>query len=141
MSPLNLLAILTGITGVAYGREISGRQRSSTALRELARDWGMNFGRGDSFRLTPRIARQFPVPGAANLQVINVIYGTRKNHYHYVFTAEYTVGVIRGKRRACRVASFIEPRDRGHAGAILLAPARLPILDQYKALAPVQAAS
>jgi hypothetical protein len=139
MTPLGLLAAVLGVTAVSYTVQVRLRRRSGRGLRRLAAEWGMNFSRTDLLRLTAKVARHFPVPGAANLRVSNVIYGTDKDRHHYVFTAEYTAGVIRAKRRLARAGAFSEPRDREHGAppaAVLLAPAGLPLLEQYRRLGP-----
>jgi hypothetical protein len=102
----------------------------------------MNLGRTDTLRLTPKVARAFPVPGAARVRVYNVIYGrdaADPDRYRYVFTAEYTAGVVRGKRRFVRVGTWSEPRDRDRSdppGQVVLAPPELPLMEQYRWLAP-----
>ena len=64
----------------------------------------------------------------------NVLYRTEANRLRYVFTAEYTVGVVRAARLT-RVAAFTEPRDRGPSDApVVLARGGLPPLEQYRSL-------
>ncbi len=69
----------------------------------------MHFAAGDRLRLARRIVSQFPVPGAANIGVRDLLFRTGDNQHHYVFTVDYTVGVIRGKIGKSRVAGFTEP--------------------------------
>ena len=150
MSPFQMLALACGITAAAYAVELIARRRWRRSLRRLASEWHMNFGRADTLRLTEKVARHFPVPGAARLHLTNVIYGADKSdpdRYRYVFTAEFTLGVVRTKRRLVRVGSFAEPkaRDRAagrahHATApVVLAPGNLSLLQQYRHLAPAGA--
>ena len=113
MSPHEMLVLVAGLTAAAYAVELIGRRRWRRALRRLAAEWKMNFGRTDTLRLTDKVARHFPVPGAARLRVTNVIYGADKadaDRYRYVFTAEFTAGVVRTKRRFVRVGTFAEPK-------------------------------
>ena|SRR5687767_5369266 len=151
MAPFEMLSLAGGLTAAAYAAELIARRRWRRALRRLAVEWKMNFGRADTLRLTEKVARHFPIPGAARLYITNVIYGADRSdpdRYRYVFTAEFTVGVVRTKRRLLRVASFTEPkaRDRAshraaHAPApVTLAPGNLRLLEQCRHLAPAAAA-
>jgi hypothetical protein len=97
----------------------------------------MNYSPRDQLKLGSRIASQFPVPGAANLRVTDLIYGTERARHRYVFTAEFTVGVVHRKRRIVRAAAFVEAREASEdAGELTLAPADLPLAEQYRRLAP-----
>ena len=151
MSPFEMLSLAVGVTAAAYAIELLARRRWRRSLRRLAADWNMNFGRADTLRLTEKVARYFPIPGAARLHVTNVIYGADKadpDRYRYIFTAEFTVGVVRTKRRLLRVGSFTEPKARERAGhraahapaPVTLAPGNLSLLEQYRHLAPADAA-
>lgn len=102
----------------------------------------MNYTPSDQFRLTPRVARNFPVPGASRVRVVDLIYGIDCDLYRYVFTAEYTAGIVTRKHRVRRAGSFSEPRERGGdapESAVTLAPAHLPLLEQYHRLTPPRA--
>ena len=147
MSPFEMLSLAGGITAAAYAMELIARRRWRRSLKRLAADWNMNYGRADTLRLTERVARHFPIPGTARLHVTNVIYGADKadpDRYRYIFTAEFTVGVVRTKRRLVRVGSFAEPKARDRAShrpahgpaPVVLAPGNLSLLDQYRHLAP-----
>lgn len=139
MSPSVILAAVAGVTGMAYALERVRRRRSGAAIRALAAEWRMNFGQHDTLRITPRVAGHFPIPGAANLRVFDVIYGTDRDRYRYIFTAEYTAGVVNARRRLARVGAFSEPRDRERGQPptpVVLAPANLPRIEQYRSLAP-----
>lgn len=143
MNPALLLAILLGTTLVALLLSAGRRRRQRDAVRRLAGEWRLNFGGADTLQLTPRVARHFPVPGAAALRVCNVIYGIDGDAYRYVFTAEYTAGVTGGKRRLARVAAFEEPRDRRRGGEIsmTLADESLDLIEQYRSLRAVGSGS
>ncbi len=72
----------------------------------------MHFSPRDQFDLAARVAERFPVPGAAELRVSDLIYGSDGTMYRYLFSAEYTTGVIYAKHRHLRVATFSEPKER-----------------------------
>jgi hypothetical protein len=139
MNPAELLTLAIAITLGASIVESILRRRSSEALRHLAADWRMNFSLTDRLNLTGKVARHFPIPGAANLRVTNVIYGTATDRYRYIFTAEYTIGVVRGKRRLTQAGSFSEPRGREEGSAaemVVLATPNQPLVQQYRGLGP-----
>jgi hypothetical protein len=145
MTPLGLLVALIAVTAAAvYGDALRRRRRGRT-VRRLAAEWRMNYTPTDSLQVTPKIARHFPVPGAANLQVRDLIYGIEQDRYRYVFTAEFTAGVVRTKTRRLRVGTFSEPRNRtlrhAHEDAtrVELAPEGGTLEEQYTALAPAAA--
>ena len=142
MNPSELLGLAIVITGGAYVVDSITRRRSADALRRLAGEWRMNFSLTDRLNLTGKVARHFPIPGAANLRVTNVIYGTARERYHYIFTAEYTIGVVRAKRRLTQAGSFSEPRGREDGPGIetvVLAPPGKSLVEQYRSLGPRQA--
>src|SRR5688500_15904276 len=112
MDPAKVFSFTVGSTAVAVLVEfISDRLRRRT-LRRLAGEWAMTYSHSDTLRLAPKVARQFPIPGAANLRVSDVIYGIEHDRYRYVFRAQFTTGTVRTRRRLTRVATFAEPRDR-----------------------------
>jgi hypothetical protein len=142
MSPLILLICVIVLTIAAVAADSYRRGQTHCALRELARQRHMHFSRYDQLRLTTRVAVHLPIPGAAYVRVIDLIYGSEGGRHRYVFTAEYTAGVIRSKKRIRRAATFTEPRDRSDAKEpchIQLAGADLSLIDQYKALLPENA--
>ena len=100
--------------------------------------WGMHYNAGDQLRLATKVLPRLPVPGAANVRVMDLMYGSDRDRYRYVFSVEYTVGVVGPKRRVIRVASLSEPRERGNPGmvSLTLAPEDGSLLDQYRSLAP-----
>ena len=142
-----LLAGLGALTGAAALAAGVARRRRRRALRQLALEWGMTYSAHDRLRVTPKVVAGLTVPGAADVCVFDLIYGSDgQQAYRYVFTAEYTVGVVRGKHRRTRVGTFREPRCANDdaatqaaeppAPAVLLAPEDLPLIDQYRRLAP-----
>lgn len=139
MTPFELLGLTIGISAGAALLDALSRRKRRRMLTLLAQRWGMNYHPFDQLRLTPKVAHHFPVPGAANLKVTDVIYGMDKELYRYVFTAEFTTGVVHTKHRRVRVASFVEPRERGRLPAddsVTLAPKGKALLEQYSHLAP-----
>jgi hypothetical protein len=138
-TPATTLIFLTGASVAATVIDSYSRRQRRVELRALARRWQMHYSERDQLRLAPRVAEQFPIAGIANLQISDIIYGRQNDLYRYVFTAQFTTGIIRTKGRPIRVASFVEPRDTRHprcVGPIELAPADKPILEQYQSLAP-----
>ena len=141
MAPGEVFSFTVFATAAALAVQYASARRTRRRLRGLAGQWGMTYSQADSLRLTPKVAARFPVPGAANLRVTDVIYGIEHDRYRYVFRTEYTAGTVSAKRRQVRVATFSEPRDRqqrtrGSAASVVLAPAKGPLLDQYRHLAP-----
>jgi hypothetical protein len=100
----------------------------------------MNYHPADQLRIVGKVLSRLPVAGAANVRVMDLIYGSDPEQYRYVFSVEYTLGVTGLKRRAVRVASLTEPRGRAAAdvGALTLtlAPSEGRLIDQYCSFAP-----
>ena len=151
MAPGVLLLALLGLTAVAVALDVAAHRRRTRALRVLASQWRMNYHPADQLRVTPKVLPRFPVPGAANVRVMDLIYGSDRERYRYVFTVEFTVGLVGPRRRVVRVASLSEPRERGRGGGgdgrggsggggggvtLNLAPAEGSLLDQYRYLTP-----
>jgi hypothetical protein len=137
MSPLVLLALLVATTLVAVLVDRGRRRAVAKALRRLAVTHKMHYSPGDPLRVTPRVAAAVPVPGAAAVRVIDLMYRTDAAGHHYVFTAEYTVGVVTTKRRVRRAAAFDEPRGAtGAATGVRLAAEDLALIEQYESLLP-----
>ncbi|MDB5319724.1 MAG: hypothetical protein JWN40_1355 [Phycisphaerales bacterium] len=101
----------------------------------MAKTWQMRFTAEDRFQLTPRIAAHFPIPGAADVVVRDLVYGQEEaGRYRYFFTIEYTLGVLRTKRRRVAVGMLLEtgrPETNPFSG-VTLAPAELSIAEQYE---------
>ena len=139
MPPLEFLIFLIAITAGAAAVEAGRRYRHMRALRRLAAERGMHFSSTDRFRLAPRVAQRLPVPGAAAVRVLDLLYGVERDNYRYVFAAEYTTGVLRSKTGVRRVATFAEPRDpagnrTSDIGDLVFAPEGLSLVEQYKHL-------
>lgn len=135
MPPSYLLCGLLLLTAAAVVANRYLQRRKRAAYRQLAIQRHMHYSPYDPLRLTPRVAAQIPVPGAAAVRVIDLLYRTDEQFHHYVFTAEYTVGVAGPKHRLRRAAAFSESKSAaGAACAIRMAPADLPLIEQYKVL-------
>jgi hypothetical protein len=136
--PGSLLLALCALTVAAALLDVFVHRRRSRALRALATQWRMNYHTSDQLRVTPKVLSKFPIPGAANVRVMDLIYGSDRDRYRYVFSVEYTLGLTGLKRRVVRVARLTEPRDRADAGALslTLAPPEGHLLDQYRSFAP-----
>lgn len=109
--------------------------RRHARLKRLAGEWGMQFCPDDCFRLTLRVAESFPVCGVSDMRVVDLVYGQDGGSHRYIFTAEYTEGVVRTKRRIRRVAMVVESRGRNSSDretCIVLAPSERSLLDQYR---------
>jgi hypothetical protein len=135
--PILLLVVMAGITAIAWAIHELLRTRHRNHLRLLARQWQMHYAPHDHFNIAGRIAEDFPVPGAADLRVLDLIYASDARHYCYIFTAEYTIGVIETQRRQSRVMSFCEAKeahDPQQATTLSLGQMRLSLLEQYRQL-------
>jgi len=136
-TPLQFLALTLAFTAGARIIYVIRRNRRREALQDLARQWRMHYSAHDRFDISDRLAERFPLPGAAEIRAVDVIYGTEGEHYRFIFTAEYTQGVVRGKHRLRRVVSFREPKGRSSSAnwtKLILAPEELEPLAQYEKL-------
>jgi hypothetical protein len=137
MSPLLFLAILVFVTAaarLAYAISVRARRRE---MQQLARQWEMHYSPRDRFDLAGGVAQRFPIPGAAEVRILDLLYASEGDHYRYLFSVEYTLGVTHGKHRLRRVATFREPKARSESAewsALFLAPEELPLIEQYKHL-------
>ena len=137
MSPLECLSFMLAMTAIAAAVDALRRQRHTAALRKLAQARQMHFSADDPFQLAARVAQRLPVPGAAAVRVLDLLYGVERDNYRYIFTTEYTTGVLRSKRGVRRIATFSEPREPGKPPAdfdLSFAPEGMPVLEQYKHL-------
>jgi len=137
MSPEYFLLLLIAVTLAAWLAHVVNRNRHQRRLRRLAAEWRMHYSPGDRFRLADRVAEKLPIPGAADVRVVDLIYGNEPAGYRYIFSAEFTRGVVRWKTRVRRVVSFSEPKDRTDANgwsALMLGDEQLPVVRQYEKL-------
>lgn len=141
LSPGVVLLVLIALSIVAALLDRASRRRRKRALRQLASRWQMTYSAQDQLRVASKLMGRLPAPGAADLHVTDVIYGGQGDLYRYWFTAEYTLGAVRPKRRQVRVGTLSEPRGRGEAatpGQVIFAPEDLPFIEQYVKLGPTQ---
>jgi len=141
LSPLRFLAVLVALTAIARLVYVLQRQRQRRALQDLARRWNMHYSPHDRFQLADKVAERFPLPGAAELRVVDLVYGTEGDFYRYLFSAEYTVGVTRRKHRQRRVVTFREPKGRTTAAdwsELILAEPGKAVMEQYESLREAQ---
>jgi hypothetical protein len=137
MPPLAYLALLVLVTMTAWIVYAGMARRHRQAIARLAQEWDMHYSPSDQFDLAARVAQSFPIPGAAELRIVDLVYGIERDHYRYIFTAEYTLGVTQNKRRCWRVVSFSEPRSHSTAtdlSSLLMAPETVDLLGHYKSL-------
>ena len=142
ISPLLLLCLLMGVTAAASIADALARHARARRLSGLGGRWGLRFTPEDRFQLTGRVAAQFPTPGAADVVVRDVVYGQEGSggRLRYLFTIEYTVGVLRTKRRRSAVGMMVERAPSGEVKGtaatrdpdLLLAPAGLSTVEQYE---------
>jgi hypothetical protein len=141
--PAALLVIALVLTIIALAIDNSRLRRRRAAMRRLAAEWELHYSPTDRFGLATRLAVKFPVPGAADLRAIDLLYGSEGDSYRYLLTAEYTTGVVHSKKRRQRVCTFREPKSapsRGMSVAaedlspLVLADPNRPALEQYREL-------
>lgn len=137
MIPLTFLAAVLALTLAAFVGHLLLRRQTAERLRRLAASRRMHYAESDLFQITPRVVERFPIPGVSDVRVTDVIYLREGDRYRYVFTVEYTIGVVRTKHRARRAATFCEPRDRASPAdwsTLVLAPEDLCLAEQYAQL-------
>jgi hypothetical protein len=132
--PILLLCFLMGVTAAASIADALARHGRARRLSALAAAWRVRFTPDDRFQLTPRVAVQFPTPGAADVVVRDVVYGQEAGGtVRYLFTIEYTVGVVRTKRRRAAVGMVIDSATPDAVDPhLVLAPSDLPTIRQYE---------
>src|SRR4051812_290518 len=112
MDPQVFLVTMVAVTALAVGAHVLSKWLRARKLKQLAQQWGMHYAQHDRFHLADRVAPRIPCPGAADVRVTDLIYGLKGERFRYVFTAEYTRGVVRTKHRTRRVVAMTEPKDR-----------------------------
>ncbi len=130
ISPLTLLLILVGLTVVCVAAQFVFDRARRAKLDVLSKRHEMTFVNSDRFDLSREAASLVEMPGAAKVRVRDVMYASHPTGARYVFTAEFTVGVTRGKRRMVRVVAI----DRWTASGrdVALAPQSLTLVEQYE---------
>ena len=134
MTPYQFLLLTLAATIAAVAAERIHRRRRRRRLAELARAWNMHYSARDLFKLAEQVAPRLPAVGAGDVFVEDVIYGVEGEHHRYLFSVEYTLGLVHGKRRWVRAASFREPRqhrDPSRWSPLELAEQTTPLIEQY----------
>jgi len=139
MPPILFLLAALGLTAAAAVVDAALRRARSARVAALAADCKLRFTPLDRFQLTPRVAARFPIPGAADIVIRNLVYGQEPaGGFRYVFTVEYTLGVLRTKRRRASAAMLVEAppnaTDRQSFSPVKLALDDQPLIAQYRQL-------
>ena len=136
MSPMTFLLIVASVTAGAFIVDFVMRKRRGALLSRLAMANKLHFCGDDRFNLGDRVAERLPTPGAADVKAIDVVYGVENDRLNYVFTAEYTQGTVRTKRRVRRVVRLSELKKRAQKddGEISVSDTTVPVVEQYRAL-------
>jgi hypothetical protein len=132
LSPLALLLALVGLTVVSATLHFVLNRRRGRKLQSLSQRFEMTFVRQDRFDLSREAASLVDVPGAAGVRVRDVMYASHPTGYRCVFTAEFTTGVTRGKRRMARAVAIDQWTQTGRQ--VMLAPPSLTLVEQYEHL-------
>jgi hypothetical protein len=73
MSPGALLLVCLLLTALGVAVDVAAHRRRSHALRGLASQWRMNYHPADQLRIAGKVLSRLPVPGAANVRVMDLI--------------------------------------------------------------------
>ena len=136
MSPLVYLISCLAVSVAAFWIDWVDDARLRSRLRAVAQRFGLHFFPGDRFNFAGDIARRFPVPGVADPEVNDLVYGRRDDRYFYVFRFDYTVGVTDRKQRRRAIVAFTESahREARQTGELLTAEPAGAIVTQYETL-------
>ena len=137
MTPHQFLLLTLGSTAAATAANLIHRRRRQRTMAELARDWRMHYSARDLFRLAEQVAPRLPAVGAADPFVADVIYGLEGEFHRYIFSVEYTLGLVHARQRVVRAASFREPKGRTEpfgTSPLELGDVATPLLEQYRTL-------
>ena len=137
MYPTQLLVAFLLFTIAAIAVQARARAGRGARLRALGSREKMHYSPKDRFGLATRVARHFPVPGIADVRVTDLLYRSDDGAHRYVFTVDYTRGVLGAKRRLRGVVLMTEPRPvpgRAEPPSILLGDQVGTTVSQYEAL-------
>ncbi len=119
------------------------RRRRGRRLGGLAGEFQLTYSAVDRFGLADAVAGTFPICGAADVRVGDLIYGQKGGRHCYVFTVDYTLGALSGRRRWRQVGCASE--SGGPAGrqvqTIRLADRAEPYLEGYRQLLTAMASA
>lgn len=130
--PLLFLAILLAVTGLASLAWAIVRRRRSGRLAALAAQWGMLYAADDRFNLTAPAVARLPVPGAADVVVRDIVYRVTSDGFLFLFTIEYTAGVLRARQRRTAIGSICECTREASYSSLTLAPEELEEGERYE---------
>ena len=134
ISPILFFAFLAAGTTAMLIVELLARRAHQGKLTSLAREWRMHYAADDRFNLAARVAERITMPGASDVSVVDLIYGTEQGSRRYIFSAHYTTGVVRWKRRAQCVASLSE-MSGNQWSPMATAKGDVSLVEQYRSLA------
>jgi hypothetical protein len=134
ISPILFLAFLVACTVALLIAQLFVGRVHQRKLTALAREWRMHYAVDDRFNLAARVAERLAMPGASDVSVVDLIYGTEQGTRRYIFSAHYTTGVVRWKRRAQCVASLSE-MSGNQWSPMATAKGDLSLVEQYRSLA------
>jgi hypothetical protein len=137
IGPSTFFWILLAITGVAWLLDHLiplGRVRR---MSRWAAEAKLFYSPVDRLGIAPRVARMLDFPGAANVRVFDLMYRSDGHFHYYLFTVEYSRGVMHRRTRVVQVAALDDPV--GPAGcasdpALRSVAGGLPRLEQYRLL-------
>ena len=134
--PIFFLSLLViGTIGMLVIHLLSNRLHRRRLIA-LAREWRMHYAPDDRFNLAARVAQKMPIPGAADVRIVDLIYGSERGTRRYVFCAHYTRGVVRWKRREKCVASLTESKENW--SSLDVAPGEMSVVEQYRKVGEVK---
>lgn len=128
MIPSFILLVLLEITIAAVMWQILVRRRRTSTLQRLAKEWDMHFQSTDHFNLTAKMVDHLPIPGAAAIKAIDLLYTQQAGDFFCAFTVSFTRGAVGTKHRQFRVAAI---RQIGDRHTYILAPDEGNVSEQY----------
>jgi hypothetical protein len=127
--PSILLIVLVEITIAAAAWQVLMRRRRANHIRALAQEWGMPFSTTDYFGVAQQAAKHLPMPGAATLRAVDLIYQRHRDDFFCAFTVSYTRGALGTKHRNQQVAGV---RQILNEYSWIVAPAERNLIEQYE---------
>src|SRR5436305_11240668 len=109
--PLLFFAVLLIGTLALFIVQVLADRVHRRRMTALAREWRMHYAADDRFNLAPHVAERLSLPGAADVRIVDLIYGSHQGTRRYVFCAQYTRGVVRWKHRQQCVGALAETKD------------------------------
>lgn len=139
MEPVHFLWLLIAYTAVASMVQFLSDSGRAREFRELARQWRMQYVPDDRLRVAERISGCLPMPGAAGVCVMDLMYGTEADRRRYLFTVEYGQGTVHAQKRLRLVMAFEEGVGMGDQPVKLeISPDTGSVFEQYRVLAKTE---